>query len=165
MLHIVSHALTHWGRVTHICVSKLAIIGSGNSLSPGRRQAIIGTNAGILLIGTMGTNFSQNVIEIYTFSFKKMHLKMSSGKWRPFCLGLNVLTKFTCRHGVGFISRACIPTNLWWIIITLIVRIRWSLNMYVHIEWRDHWYIILHHAALCCILTTMWQVLPWAVLP
>ena len=33
--------LTHWGRVTHICVSKLAIIGSDNGLSPGRRQAII----------------------------------------------------------------------------------------------------------------------------
>ena len=26
--------LTHWGRVTHICVSKLAIIGSDNGLSP-----------------------------------------------------------------------------------------------------------------------------------
>ena len=31
------------------------------------------------------------LIEILTFSFQKMHLKMSSGKWRPFCLGLNVL--------------------------------------------------------------------------
>ena len=29
--------------------------------------------------------------EIHTFSFKKMHLKLSSGKWRPSCLGLNVL--------------------------------------------------------------------------
>ena len=45
---------THWGRVTHICVNKLAIIGSDNGLglSPGRRQAIIWTNAGILLIRT-----------------------------------------------------------------------------------------------------------------
>ena len=32
--------LTHWGRVAHICVSKLTIIGSDNGLSPGRRQAI-----------------------------------------------------------------------------------------------------------------------------
>ena len=38
--------LTHWGRVAHICVSKLTIIGSDNGLSPGRRQAIIWTNAG-----------------------------------------------------------------------------------------------------------------------
>ena len=42
--------LTHWGRVTHICVGKPTIIGSDNGLSPGRRQAIIWTNAGILLI-------------------------------------------------------------------------------------------------------------------
>ena len=45
--------LTHWGRVTHICVNKLTIIGSDNGLSPGRRQAIIRTNAGILLIGVL----------------------------------------------------------------------------------------------------------------
>ena len=83
--------LTHWGRVTHICVVKLTIIGSDNGLSPGRRQAIIWTNAGILLIGPLGTNFSEILIEIYTFSFKKMHLKMSSAKWRLFGLGLNEL--------------------------------------------------------------------------
>ena len=51
--------LTHWGRVTHICVRKLTIIGSENGLSPDRRQAIIWTNAGILLIGPLGTNFSE----------------------------------------------------------------------------------------------------------
>ena len=83
--------LTHWGRVTHICVSKLTIIGSDNGLSPDRRQAIIWTNAGISLIRTSGTNFSESLSEIRAFSFKKMHLKMSSAKWRRFCLGLNVL--------------------------------------------------------------------------
>ena len=56
-----------------------------------RRQAIFGTNDGILLIGPLGTNFSEILITIHTFSFKKMYLKMSSGKWRTFCLGLNVL--------------------------------------------------------------------------
>ena len=45
-----------------------------------------------MLIGPLGTNFSEILIEIFTFSFKKMHFKMSSGKWRPFCLSLNVLT-------------------------------------------------------------------------
>ena len=84
-------AVAHWGRVTHICVGKLSIIGSDNGLSPSRRQAIIWTNSGILLIGTLGTNLIEISIEIYTFSFKKMRLKMSSGKWRPCCLGLNVL--------------------------------------------------------------------------
>ena len=84
--------LTHWGRVTHICVGNLIIIGSDNGLSRNRRQAITSTNVGILLIGPLGTNFSEMLIEIHTFSFKKIHLKMSSGKWRPFCLGLNVLS-------------------------------------------------------------------------
>ena len=69
----------------------ITIIGSDYGLSPGRRQAIIWTNAGIMLIGPLGTNFSEILIEIYTFSFRKMHLKMSSGKWRPSCLGFNVL--------------------------------------------------------------------------
>ena len=83
--------LTHWGRVTHICAVELTTIGSDNGLSPGRRQAIIWNNAGILLIGPLGTNFNEILIEIQTFSFKKMHLKISSGKWRLCCLGLNVL--------------------------------------------------------------------------
>ena len=82
--------LTHWGRVTHVCV-KLTIIGLDNGLLPGRRQAIIWTNAGISLIGPSGTNFSEILIEIHTFSFEKMHLKMSSRKWWWFCLGLIVL--------------------------------------------------------------------------
>ena len=84
--------LTHWGRVTHICVSKLTIIGADNGLLPGRRQAIIWTNAGILLIGPLGTNFSEILIAIETFSFKKKHMKISSAKWRLFHLGLNELT-------------------------------------------------------------------------
>ena len=77
--------------MTHICVSKLTIIGSDNGLSPDRCQAIIWTNPGILLIGHLGTNFSEISIEILTFSFKKMRLKVSSAKRWPFCLGLNVL--------------------------------------------------------------------------
>ena len=84
--------LTHWGRVTHICVGKLIIIGSDNGLSPGWRQAIIWTKAGIWLMGSLGTNFSEILIKIHTFSFKKMHLKMSSAKWRLFYLCLNVLS-------------------------------------------------------------------------
>ena len=76
--------LTHWCRVTYKCVSKLTTIGSDNGLSPGRRQAIIWTNAGILFIWPLGINFSEVSIEIHLFSFTKMHLKMSSGKWRPF---------------------------------------------------------------------------------
>ena len=54
-------------------------------------QAINWTNAGILLIGCLGTNFSEISIQLLAFSFKKMRLKVSTAKWRLFCLGINVL--------------------------------------------------------------------------
>ena len=63
--------LTHWDRVTYICVSKLTVIGSDNGLSPDRRQAIIWTNAGLSLIGPLGTSVSEILIKILTFSLKK----------------------------------------------------------------------------------------------
>ena len=85
------YALTHWGREMHISFSKLTITGSDKGLSPGRCQTIIWTNAGLLLIGPIGTNFSEILIEILIFSLKKMSLKVSSAKWRPFCLAFNVL--------------------------------------------------------------------------
>ena len=75
-----------------ICVSKLTIIDSDNGLLPGRRQVIIWTNAGILLIAPQGMNFNEIQIEIRTFSFKKTRLKMLSRKWCPFCFGLNVIS-------------------------------------------------------------------------
>ena len=88
IMNICQEKLTHWGWMMHICLSKLSIIGSDNGLSPGRRQAIIWTSVGILLIKSLGTNFREILIGIHKFSFRqKMHLKMSSGKWRPFCLG------------------------------------------------------------------------------
>ena len=94
--HATLVPIIHWGRATHIYVSKLTIIASDNGLSPGRRQTIIWNNAGILLIGLLGTKFSEILIEILTFSFKKMRLKVSSAKWRPFCLGLNVIMQSGC---------------------------------------------------------------------
>ena len=87
--------LTHWGRVTHICASKLIIISSDNGLSPDRHQAIICSNAGILSIGPLVTKPNEISITIHIFSFKKMHLKMSSGKWRPCCPSLNELILIT----------------------------------------------------------------------
>ena len=55
-------------------------IGSGNGLSPVRRRAITWNNAGLLSIELLGTNFSEFRIRILSFSFKKMHLKLSSAK-------------------------------------------------------------------------------------
>ena len=104
--------LTHWGGVTHVCVSKLTIIGSDNGLSPGRRQAIIWSNAGILLIGPLGVNFSEILIEILTFSFKKMLFKVLSAKWRPFCLGLNGLNFLRLSSTVADIYSAVQKKNI-----------------------------------------------------
>ena len=112
--------LTLWGRVTHICVSKLTSIGSDNGLSPGRRQAIIWTNAGILLIGPLGTNFNEILIEIHPFSFTKMHLKISSAKWRPFCLGHNVLNCFYLWHKVFTNVRTYYTRNIFSLSKTLL---------------------------------------------
>ena len=83
--------LTHWGRVTYICVGKLTTIVSDNGLSLGRHQAIIWTSAGILIIAPLETNFSEILTEIDILSFKSLHLKMSPAKWCLFCLGLHVL--------------------------------------------------------------------------
>ena len=79
------------------------IISSDNCLLPGRHQAIIWTNDGLLSIGPLATNFSEISIEILTFSCKKMRLKVSSAKWRSFWLGLNVLTQ----ERPTFVSHTC----------------------------------------------------------
>ena len=72
--------LTHWGRVTHICVGNLTSIDSDNGLSPERRQAITWTNAGLLLIGSLGTNFSEMLfgIQIHRSPMNSPH----KGQWR-----------------------------------------------------------------------------------
>ena len=72
--------LIHRGRVTYVWV----IIDSDNDLSPGRRQAIVCINAGILLIKPSETIFSEILIETHIFSLKKMYLNMSSKKCQPF---------------------------------------------------------------------------------
>ena len=77
--------LTHWGRVTQICVSKLTIINSDKALSSGRRQAIIWTSAGILLIRSPGININDIVIKIRGFSlytlWSMQHLLLNN-QWR-----------------------------------------------------------------------------------
>ena len=115
----ICYRLTHWGRVTHTCVSKLTIIGSDNGLSPGRRQAIIWTNAGILSIGPLGTNLNEMLIVNHTFPFKKMRLKISSAKWRPSCLDPNVLSSWTvstsCENSLRWM-----PQNTFYDMLTLV---------------------------------------------
>ena len=112
-------ALTHRGRVTHVCVGNLTIIGSDNGLSPGRRRAITWTNVGILLIGPLGTNFSEMLIEIHTFSFKKIHWKMAAILSRPQCVNslrqndTNIITIIGSGNGLPpFRHQVIIWTNI-----------------------------------------------------
>ena len=125
--------------MTHICVSKLTIIGSDNGLSPGRRQAIIWTNDAILLIRTFRTHLSEIVSEIHTFSFNKMHFKMSSGQWRPSCLGLNVLNRY-CNFQHGF----CLAYSKTHQPIRFDVRNLWfnSNNFNKEVDWKHQFRII-----------------------
>ena len=58
----------------HICMCQKAIIGSDNGLSPDRRQAIIWTSAGLLLIGLLETNFCEIWIKLPQFSLKKLFI-------------------------------------------------------------------------------------------
>ena len=91
---IVSLILLHWclahphlpisvnsERVTHICTSKLSIIGSDNCLSAGRQQTIIWTNAGTLLIRQLGTNSNAILIKIHTL--EKSSVEMTTISSRP----------------------------------------------------------------------------------
>ena len=80
----------HWGRVTRICINKFTIIGSDNDLSPSRRQAIIWTNARILLIRPF-TNFSEILIEIHIIliqqnAFENVVCEMSAILSQPQCI-------------------------------------------------------------------------------
>ena len=111
-----SKRLTHWGWVTYIFVTNVGIIGSDNGLSPVWHQAIIWTNALFLSTRLLGTKFSQIVFVIQTFLFKKMHLKMSSGKYCPFCLSLNMLRMYHQfspfpQHGIW--TKGIRSSNLW----------------------------------------------------
>ena len=76
-----------------MCVSNLTIIGSDNGLSPGRHQAIIWTSDKIVLIGSLGINFSDILIENHIFSLKKyiwnVVYEIASILSRPLCVDIS----------------------------------------------------------------------------
>ena len=98
----------------HICISNPTISNSYNGLLPGWHQTIILTNAIILFIGPLGMNFSEFLTKIQTFSFMTMHLKVSSGKWLPFCLGLNVLNSVGQQY-----AAVLYMFDFWWQLLLL----------------------------------------------
>ena len=86
-LGAVGKILIHWGRVTHICVGNLTIIGSDNGSWPDHRQVIIWISAGILLIGSFGTNFSEIYnIFIQENAFESVVCRMAAIMYRPQCV-------------------------------------------------------------------------------
>ena len=111
----------------------------GCRLQCGRRQAIIWANDGILLIGPLETNFSEisseiSEIEIHTFSFNKMHMKMSSGKWRRFCLGLYVLTYWSLIKMVDILQVAVPRAFSWRLIFVFWLHFLWGVPLYCQLE-------------------------------
>ena len=95
-------------------------IGSDNGLSPIRRQAIISTNAGLLSIGPLGTNFSEIRIQIQKISFMKMPLNVSSAKWRPFGPGGDELTLVRQANTTDYLWTPKPPKQSWQIFYTYI---------------------------------------------
>ena len=85
-------SLTHWSRVTHICFSKLTITGSDNGWSPGRRQAIVWNNVGILLIRTLWTHFWWNIKRNSYIFFQENALKNIVCEMAAILSRLNVLS-------------------------------------------------------------------------
>ena len=83
--------LTHLGRVAHIGVGNFTIIGSDNGLWSDQRLAKPSSNAGMILIGHIGTKFSEFSHRNSNILIKKMRLTVSSAKWRSVCLDLIVL--------------------------------------------------------------------------
>ena len=105
--------LNHWGGVTHICVGNLTIIASDNDLSPGRRQAIIWTNAGILLIEPLGTISMQLPSKFIHFHSRKCIWKcrqeygghnVSTSMCRRFC---SAFSEFTAAFTVDLMPVGC----------------------------------------------------------
>ena len=107
--------LTHWGRVTHICVGNLDMISSDNGLLPRQRQAIMWTNAGILLNWPIATNFNEILIEIHTFSFKKIFWKIAAILSRPQCVKIRVFSRhFSCTMSTTYLYQIQAMLEIKW---------------------------------------------------
>ena len=80
----------NWLRSSNVCVDDLTTNGSDNGLLPCRRQAIIRTNAGILLIEPLRTNFCEILIEILTY----IEIELD---WKPF------VHEIICAHSKEYV--------------------------------------------------------------
>ena len=145
------YVLTHWGRVMHRCVGNLTIIGSDNSLSPGCRQAIIWTNVGILLIGPIGANASEMLIEFHTFSRKSIWKCRLENGGHFVSASMCQHSWFTCkkrfhiyyryRYWLGLnTSRlmTAIKTTIWWHLVDIQITIFLCLIQQTHMSYHTN---------------------------
>ena len=92
----------------------------------------------MLLIEHFTTNFCEILIEINTFSFEEMHLKMY-GKWRSFCLGLTLSMPWNKIQFTSYNLETLIAQVGFDIIVTLIFSgyivetFPWRNNMVVYL--------------------------------
>ena len=115
-----NYGLTHWGRAKHICASKLTRIGWDNGLSPGRSQAIIWINVGLLPIETLGTNFSEIFSEMHFIqenTFENAVCEMAAVLSRPQCVSRIVVAT----NRKSYVSR-CYHVNSAYLLVWLCLR-------------------------------------------
>ena len=123
--------LAHLGRVTVVCVAKLTIIGSDNGLSSGRHQAVIWTNAWILLIGPLGTSFSDILIGIETSWFKKIHV----------CEMVSILSRPQWLNKMAAIQQTTLSNAFSWMkMLEFRLKFHWSLFLRVQLTIFQHWF-------------------------
>ena len=145
ILRMQCSSSTHWGRVTHICVSELAIIGSDNGLLPGRRQAVVWNNAGLLWIEPLGTNFSEISIRIQTFSFKKNALE------HVICEMTSILSQPQCVKLLPGVENVALLTTRVASHVSFIIRVFCTVSLKLLAPFWEYFIHLLSHDLCCCI--------------
>ena len=103
--------LTHWGRVTQICVSKPTIIGSDNGLSPGRRQDIIYLNqCWNFVYWTLGNKF-QRKLNPNSYIFKQENA-FENVVWERAAILARSQCVNSSRHGDVFMRQQTAPLSI-----------------------------------------------------
>ena len=137
--------------LTHLppyALVKLVSIASGNGLSLVRSQAILWTNAELLSIEPLGTNFSEIWIKIQSILFMKMDLKISPVKGQPFFSG----------GGGGWVKMVplywnCFKVGHLLLLVAQVVSFIFSTNTFVFISYmtslnllslNKHWTCLMH---------------------
>ena len=89
--------LIHWGQVMHICVSKLRHHWLRQWLLACLAPNHYFDQCWLVVISPSRTYLNEILLDIQSFIFKKMHLKMLCAKWQPSCPGLKMLASIRDR--------------------------------------------------------------------